>query len=192
MTSYSTSEMRNGLKVLLNNEPCVIIENEFVKPGKGQGFNRIKLRHLKTGRIYDRTLKSGEHLQAANILEITVQYLYHDSEYWYFMNPQNFEQYQANHEIIGDTIKWLKEQDNCTMITWNGQPLTILPANFVTLQVTESEPSIKGDTVSGGTKPVQLKTGATLRVPLFIENGDWLKIDTRTGEYISRVSAPDA
>lgn len=187
MASFSTSEFKSGLKVLVDGDPCSIIENEFVKPGKGQAFNRVKLRNLKTGRVVERTFKSGESLDAADVVEVSLQYLYHDGEHWHFMNEDSFEQYVAGEEAVADAKSWLKEQDVCTITLYNGQPLLVTPPNFVTLAVTETEPGVRGDTASGATKPATVETGATIKVPLFVNQGELLKIDTRTGQYVSRV-----
>lgn len=186
MASYSTNEFKSGLKVMLDGDPCSITENEFVKPGKGQAFNRVKLRNLKTGRILEKTFRSGESLESADVIETTLQYLYTDGEFWHFMDPQTFEQIAADEAAVGETIKWLKEEDSYTVTLFNGAPLIVVAANFVELEVTETDPGLKGDTAQGGSKPATLATGAIVRVPLFINTGDILKIDTRTGEYVSR------
>ncbi len=186
MASYSTNEFKSGLKIMLDGDPCNIIENEFIKPGKGQAFNRVKIRNLKTGRVIDKTFKSGEKVEAADVLDTDMQYLYSDGEYWHFMDQATYEQVQADAMAIGEQTQWLKEQDICKVILWNGVPIGIEPPNFVNLAVTETGPGVRGDTAQGGVKPATLETGATVRVPLFIETGDVLKIDTRTGEYVSR------
>ncbi len=186
MSSYSTNEFKGGLKVILDGDPCSILENEFVKPGKGQAFNRVKLRNLKTGRTLEKTFKSGESLEGADILEFDVQYLYNDGDQWHFMHPDTYEQYVANNTAVADAKKWLKEQDICTLILWNGSALSVTPPNFVTLKVVDTDPGLRGDTASGGSKPANLETGAVVKVPLFVEIGDLLKIDTRIGEYVSR------
>ena len=187
MASYSTNEFRSGLKIMQDGDPCTIVENEFVKPGKGQAFNRVKIKNLKTGRVVDRTFKSGESVEAADVMDTDMQYLYSDGEHWHFMDQQSFEQLAADDKAIGDTYKWLKEQDICTVTLWNGQPLAVTPPNFVNLQITETDPGVRGDTASGGGKPATLETGAVVRVPLFIETGELIKVDTRSGEYVSRV-----
>ena len=187
MASYSTNEFRSGLKLLIDGDPCVIIENEFVKPGKGQAFNRVKIRNLKTGRVVDRTYKSGESVEAADVVEYEMQYLYSDGEYWHFMDPQSYEQYAAGDAAVADASKWLKEEDVCNVTLWNGDPLLVEPPNFVELKIVETDPGLKGDTAQGGIKPAKLETGATVRVPLFIEEGEVIKVNTRTGEYVSRV-----
>ena len=187
MPSYSTNEFRGGLKVILDGEPYVIIENEFVKPGKGQAFNRVKLRNLRTGRVIDKTFKSGETVEAADVVERPMQYLYTDGEQWHFMDPETYEQYAADANAVGEAAKWLKEQDVCNVTLWNDAPLLVSPPNFVVLRVVETDPGVRGDTAQGGSKPAKLETGAVVRVPLFIEEGELIKVDTRTGEYVSRV-----
>ncbi len=186
MASYSTNEFRGGLKVMLDGDPCAIIENEFVKPGKGQAFNRVKIRNLITGRVIERTFKSGESIEAADVLDTEMQYLYTDGDQWHFMHPETFEQVGADEKAIGDAAKWLKEQDMCTVTLWNNAPISVVPPNHVVLKVTETDPGVRGDTSGGGGKPATLETGAVVRVPLFIDEGDLLKIDTRSGEYVSR------
>lgn len=189
MAYYSTNEFRSGLKVMLDGDPCVMLENEFVKPGKGQAFNRVKLRNLKTGRILEKTFKSGESIEAADVLEVEMQYLYSDGEQWYFMDPVSFEQLAADAKAIGDAKLWIKENNTCTLTLWNGVPIAVTPPNFVELKVIETDPGVRGDTATGGTKPARLETGAVVKVPLFIEEGELIRCDTRTGEYLSRVKA---
>jgi elongation factor P len=187
MASYSTNEFKAGLKVMLDNDPCAIIENEFVKPGKGQAFNRVKIRNLKTGRVIERTFKSGESLEGADVVDVEMQYLYNDGEFRHFMVPDTFEQYQADEKAVGEAKNWLKDQDLCTVTLWNDSPLSVTPANFVELAITETDPGVRGDTSGGGGKPATLETGAVVRVPLFVQIGEVVKVDTRTGEYVSRV-----
>ena len=186
MASYSTNQFRSGLKVMLDNDPCSIIENEFVKPGKGQAFNRVKLRNLLNGRVMEKTFKSGESIEAADVMETAMQYLYTDGESWHFMVPETYEQHEAKESAMGEATKWLKEEDVVDVTLWNGQPISVTPPNFVNLKVTETDPGLKGDTSSGGSKPATLETGAVVRVPLFISEGELLRIDTRVGEYVSR------
>lgn len=186
MASFSTNEFRGGLKVMLDGDPCSIIENEFVKPGKGQAFNRVKLRNLKTGRVLEKTFKSGESLEAADVVEMELQFLYSDGEFWHFMDPSSYEQHAASTGVVGDAKQWLKEQDTCTVVMYNGSPLSVEPPNFVILKIVETDPGVRGDTVSGGNKPATLETGAVVRVPLFLNEGELIKVDTRTGDYVSR------
>lgn len=187
MASYSTNEFRGGLKILIDSDPCVIVENEFVKPGKGQAFNRVKIRNLKTGRVVDRTFKSGESVEAADVVDREMQYLYSDGDMWHFMEPETYEQYAADEAAVADAKVWLKEEDTCNVTLWNGTPLLIEPPNFVELKITETDPGLKGDTAQGGVKPATLETGAVVRVPLFVEQGEVIRVDTRSREYVSRV-----
>lgn len=187
MATYSTNEFKQGLKVMLDGDPCHILENEYVKPGKGQAFNRVKLRNLKTGRVIERTLKSGDSMEAADVIDVEMQYLYNDGELWHFMVPDNFEQYAADAAAVGDTRYWLKEQDICVVTLWNNVPLAVAAPNHVVLRVTDTDPGLKGDTSGSGGKPATLETGAVVRVPLFVQIGEIIKVDTRSGEYVSRV-----
>lgn len=187
MANYSTSEFKGGLKVLLDGDPCTIIENEYVKPGKGQAFNRVRFRNLKNGRVIERTFKSGESVEGADVLELEMQYLYNDGEHWHFMDPQTFEQFTADENSIGDAAKWMKDQDICTVLLWNNVPISVTPPNFVELKIIETDPGVRGDTSGGGGKPATLETAAVVRVPLFVQPGETIKVDTRTGAYVSRV-----
>ncbi len=186
MATYSTNEFKGGLKIMLDNDPCSIIENEFVKPGKGQAFNRVKIRNLKTGRVIERTFKSGETVEAADVMETDMQYLYSDGEFWHFMDPDSYEQIAAGEAAVADAKKWLKEQDTCVVVLWDGVPISVTVPNFVELEVTETDPGVRGDTSGGGGKPATLQTGAVVRVPLFIDTGEIIRVDTRTGEYVGR------
>ena len=187
MASYSTNEFKSGLKVLLEGDPCAILENEFVKPGKGQAFSRVRFRNLKTGRVWERTFKSGDSIEAADVMEWDMEYLYTDGEFWHFMKTDgSFEQIGAPDSAITDVKDWLKEQDVYQVTLWNEAPIAVSAPNFVELEVVETDPGLKGDTAHGGTKPATLTTGAIIKVPLFINIGDVLKIDTRKGEYVSR------
>lgn len=186
MASYSTNEFKGGLKLILDGDPFSIIENELVKPGKGQAFNRVKMRNLKTGRMLEKTFKSGESVEAADVVDVNMEYSYSDGEFWYFMDPDTFEQVGAGESAMVDAEKWLKGQELCEVTLWNGAPLVITPPKFVELAVTETDPGLKGDTAQGGTKPATLESGAVVKVPLFIEVGEVLKVDTRSGEYVSR------
>lgn len=187
MASYSTNEFKGGLKVMLDGDPATIIENEFVKPGKGQAFSRVKLKNLKTGKTIERTFKSGDSIEAADVIETDMQYLYDDGQDWYFMDPETFEQINANDSAVREAKPWLKEQDICSVTLHDGVPILVLPPNHVELKVVETDPGLRGDTATGGTKPATLETGAVVKVPLFIEEGETLRCDTRTGEYLSRV-----
>ncbi|MGO2354783.1 MAG: elongation factor P [Marinomonas foliarum] len=189
MANISTSEMRSGSKVMVDGDPCAIIDNEHVKPGKGQAFNRIKLRNLKTGRVWERTFKSGDSLETADVMDTDMEYLYTDGEFWHFMAVDgSFEQHAADETAVGDSMKWLKEQERYVVTLYNGAPLAVSAPNFIELEVKETDPGVKGDTANGGSKPATLVTGAVVKVPLFINIGEVLRIDTRTGEYVSRAT----
>ena len=187
MASYNPNEFRSGLKIMIDQDPCVIVENEFVKPGKGQAFNRVRIKNLKTGRVVDKTYKSGESVEAADITETEMQYLYSDAEFWHFMEPDTYEQHAADASAVGDAKQWLKEEDICLVTLWNNAPLIVAPPNFVQLKIVETDPGLRGDTAQGGIKPARLETGAVVKVPLFLEEGEMVKVDTRSGEYVSRV-----
>lgn len=187
MASYSTNEFRSGLKLMIDGEPYTIVDNEFVKPGKGQAFNRVKIRNLRTGRILDKTYKSGETFESADVIDIDMQYLYSDAEFWHFMVPDTYEQYAADTHAVGDRRQWLKPQDICEVTLFNGSPIAISPPNFVELKIIDTDPGVKGDTAQGGTKPATLETNAVVKVPLFLETGEIVRVDTRTGEYMSRI-----
>lgn len=186
MATYSTNQFRSGLKLMVDNDPCSIIENQFVKPGKGQGFSRVKFRNLINGRVLEKTYKSGESLEAADVVETSMQYLYTDGEKWHFMVPDTFEQYEADEAAMTEAVMWIKEEDKVDVTLWNNIPISVTPPNFVHLKVAQTDPGVKGDTSSGGSKPATLETGAVVKVPLFIAEDEVLKIDTRTGDYVSR------
>ena len=189
MATFSTSEFKNGLKVLIDGEPCSILENEVVKPGKGQAFNRVRMRNLKNGRVWERTYKSGESLEGADVMETDMQYLYSDGEFWHFMKTDDsFEQIAADEAAIADAKIWLKEEDIYTIVLWNDAPISVTPQNFVELEVVDTDPGLKGDTAQGGTKPATLSSGAVVKVPLFVTICDVLRVDTRTSEYQNRVT----
>jgi len=189
MATYNTSEFKSGLKIILDGDPYTIVENTFVKPGKGQAFSRVRVRNLKNGRTTEKTFRSGESVEAADVMETDMQYLYNDGEFYHFMDPNTFEQVGADATAVGDASKWLLEETMCTVTLWNGSPLIIVPPNFVELKITQSDPGVKGDTAQGATKPATLETGAVINVPLFVDEGEVVKVDTRTGEYSSRAKS---
>ena len=170
---------------MIDNDPCTIIENDIVKPGKGQAFNRVKLRNLKTGRVLEKTYKSGESVEGADVVELDMQYLYNDGDMWYFMDQSTFEQYGADENAVVDAKQWIKGEEMCIVTLWNNAPLSVAAPNFVILEITDTDPGLKGDTAQGGSKPATLETGAVIKVPLFVE-AELVKIDTRTGEYVGR------
>lgn len=189
MSTYNTSEFKSGLKIILDGDPYNIVENTFVKPGKGQAFSRVRVRNLKNGRTLEKTFRSGESVEAADVMETDMQFLYSDGEFYHFMDPNSFEQFPADKTAVGDAAKWLLEEDICTVTLWNGAPLVIVAPNFVELKITQTDPGLKGDTAQGGSKPATLETGAVVQVPLFVAEGEVIRIDTRTGEYSSRAKS---
>ena len=188
MATYSTNDIRSGLKVMLEGDPCTVVDNELVKPGKGQAFARVKLRNLKTGRVWERTFKSGETIEGADVMDYDMEYLYTDGEYWHFMKTDgSYEQLAADQAAVEDCINWLKETEKVTVTLWNDVPISVTPPNFVELEVVETDPGLKGDTAQGGSKPATLSTGAVVKVPLFINIGEVVRVDPRTSEYQNRV-----
>ncbi|MCH7536250.1 MAG: elongation factor P [Proteobacteria bacterium] len=187
MSNYRTSEFKSGLRILLDGNPYIIVENEFVKPGKGQAFNRVRIKNLKTGKTIDKTFKSGESVEAADVMDTNMQFLYSDGEFWHFMVADTFEQYAADVSAVGDARNWITDGDICAVTLWNDSPLIVTAPNFVELEITETDPGVKGDTASGGVKPATLSTGAVVRVPLFVDQNEVIKVDTRSREYVSRV-----
>ena len=186
MTKISTNQFKNGIKIILNGAPCSILEHEFHKPGKGQAVMRVKYRNLLTGKVIDKTFKSGESVDQADVIAKEMTYLYSDGENWHFMDQENFDQISVNEDIMSNAKQWLIGQEACEVISWNGSPISIEVPPFVELKITSSEPGVKGDTVSGATKPATLETGVSIQVPLFVEEGETIKVDTRTSEYAGR------
>ncbi|MDR5610832.1 MULTISPECIES: elongation factor P [unclassified Arsenophonus] len=187
MATYSTNEFRSGLKIMLDGEPCAIVESEFVKPGKGQAFARVRIRKLISNKLLEKTFKSTDSVENADVMDLNLTYLYSDGEFWHFMNNETFEQLAADEKAVGDNAKWLIDQADCIVTLWNGQPIAITPPNFVELAVVDTDPGLKGDTAGTGGKPATLSTGAVVKVPLFVQIGEVIKVDTRSGEYVSRV-----
>ena len=175
------------MRIIIDGDPCIIVENEFVKPGKGQAFNRVRIRNLKTGKTIDKTMKSGENVEAADVMDTDMQYLYADGEFWHFMVPDTFEQYAADEKAVGDAKNWISDGDICQITLWNNSPLIVAAPNFVELEIVETDPGVKGDTAAGGVKPATLSTGAVVRVPLFVDQNETIRVDTRSREYVSRV-----
>ena len=192
MASYSTNEFKSGLKVMLEGDPCSILENEFVKPGKGQAFNRVKLRNLISGRVWERTFKSGESLEGADVMDYEMEYVYTDGDYWHFMKTDgSFDQLAADAKAVEDCKQWLKETEKYTVVLWNDNPINVAAPNFIELEVTETDPGLKGDTAQGGSKPATLSTGAVVKVPLFINQGGSSEstpgpVNTKTGRKPER------
>lgn len=187
MASYGMNDVKNGLKIIVNGEPCVITDTEYVKPGKGQAFTRIKYRFIKSGRSVELTMKATDSLEAADVVDTDMQFLYTDGEYWHFMQQETFEQVQCDAASVGDTKDYLKGEEPCVVTLWNGTPIAVQAPNFVELKIVETDPGVRGDTSGGGGKPAKLETGAVVRVPLFVNQDEIIKVDTRSGEYVGRV-----
>ena len=187
MASYGMNDVKNGMKIIVDNYPCTIVDTEYIKPGKGQAFTRVKYRNLKTGRVVELTMKSTDSVEVADVVDTDMEYLYSDGEFWHFMHPETHEQIGADKNAMTDAEKWLKGNEMCIVTLWNGAPLVVAPPTFVELLITETDPGVKGDTAGSGGKPATLETGAVVRVPLFVAQGEKIKVDTRTGEYQGRV-----
>ena len=186
---YDTSDFRKGLRIEIDGQPFIIVENQFVKPGKGQSFCRVKLKHLLQGNVIDRTYKSGEKVAPADIVEKAMQFLYINDETYHFMDNSDFEQFELNKDQLGDNWKWVQEGMVVDVMIYKGTAVSIVVPNFTALEITYCEPGVKGDTATNATKPATVETGAIVHVPLFVNQDEKIKIDTRTGEYVERVKA---
>ncbi len=184
---YTTQDFRNGLKIEYEGEPYLIVEFQHVKPGKGGAFVRTKLKNLITGRVLDPTFKSGDKVGKPDMDDKAMQYLYMDGEHYTFMDNSTYEQVMVDTDVVGEDAKWLKENLDVEVMFWNGKPIGVTLPNFVELKIAECEPGVRGDTAQGATKPAKLETGATVNVPLFVNEGEVIKIDTRTASYVERV-----
>ncbi len=183
----SAGDFRNGLTVEMDNGVYQIIEFQHVKPGKGAAFVRTKLRNIKNGGVIEKTFRPTEKFPQARIDRSDMQYLYSDGELFHFMNVETYDQIALSEDAIGDSLEFVRENDMVKMLSHNGQVFAIEPPLFVELLITDTEPGFKGDTAQGATKPAVVETGSTVYVPLFVEQGDRISIDTRTGEYMKRV-----
>lgn len=184
---YETSDIRKGLKIQIDGEPYVVVDFQFVKPGKGTAFTRTRIKSLLTGNVLDRTYRSGEKFEPANVEERQMQFLYKDGENFCFMDNTSYEQAYISEDLLGDDAKFMPDNLTVTVLTFNDKAIGVTLPTFVELEITEVEPGVRGDTATGATKLATLSTGAQINVPLFINQGDWLRIDTRTGEYVERV-----
>jgi len=190
MAQISTNEMRAGVKVEFEGQPYLIVSNEFVKPGKGQAFNRVRLKQLLTGRVIDRTFKSGEKLDIADVLETDMRMLYREPDGIVFMSDKTFEQVKILNESIGEAMQWMLEDLVYGILIYNNEPVSVEPPIFIEMKVTKTDPGMRGDTASGRVmKPAETESGAKIQVPIFIEEEELIKIDTRTGDYVSRVTS---
>lgn len=187
MAQVSTNEFKAGLKVELDSEPYLMVANEFVKPGKGQPFNRVKLKHLKTGRVIERTFKSGERMELADVEDKKMRMLYKEQDGAVFMDEKTFDQLTLSFSIIGDKRQWLKEEVEYDLLFYKGEVIDFIPPTFMELVVTETAVGLRGDTSGRVLKPAMTDTGAKVQVPIFINEGEKIKVDTRTCEYVSRI-----
>ena len=183
----SAGDFRNGITIEFDNNVYQIIEFQHVKPGKGAAFVRTKLKNVKNGGVVEKTFRPTEKCPQARIDRKDMQYLYSDGDLFYFMDTETYDQVALNGDTVGDALKFVKENEMCKVCSHNGSVFSVEPPLFVELDITETEPGFKGDTATGATKPATVETGALVYVPLFVEQGDKIKIDTRTGEYLSRV-----
>ncbi len=189
MPSYNTSQFKKGLKVQIDGDPYLMVVCEFVKPGKGQALYKCKMKNLIRQTMLDRTYKSGDSLDAADIEEIDAQYLYRQGEQFVFMDNTSFEQYELTKTVVDDAWQWLKEGTVCKVMLFNNNPISVEPPNHMVLKIEYCEPAVRGNTATNLTKPVKLETGAEVICPAFVEIGEHIKVDTRTGEYLERAKA---
>ena len=187
MAQVSTSEFKPGMKVELDKEPYVMVTNEFVKPGKGQPFNRVKLKHLKTGRVIEKTFRSGEKLPLADVDEIKMRLLYRDAQDFVFMDEKTYDQHTISVQVVGDNAPWCMEDIEYDLIFYKGEVIDLIPPTFLEMVITETAPGSRGDTSGRVMKPAITETGAKIQVPIFVDQGEKIKVDTRTGAYVSRV-----
>ena len=187
MAIYETSEFKKGLRIKIDGNPFIIVENQFVKPGKGQAFSRVKIKNLLNGNVLERTYKSGEKVDSADVQDVKMQYLYRDGDVYHFMDNKTYEQFEITKEQLGDSWKWLQEETEVDIVLYEGVPVSVTPQNFVVLEIVYCEPGIKGDTATNASKPAELSTGASINVPLFVNQNEFIRIDTRSEEYVERV-----
>jgi len=185
--AISTANFKNGMCIMYEGKRWVIVDFQHVKPGKGGAFVRTKLKELESGRVVEYTFRAGEKFDDVRIETKKMQYLYNDGDTFYFMDNSTYEQVELNADFVGEQAKWLKDNDEVEVLTADGEYMGVEPPMFVELEVTATDPGFKGDTVQGGNKPATLETGAVVQVPMFVESGDTLRIDTRDGRYITRV-----
>ncbi len=190
-STFSTNEFRKGLKIQIDGIPYLMVEMNFRKPGKGTALYECKLKNLLRNTVVDRTYRAGQSLEVADVTEFTAQYLYRQGDSFVFMSNSDYEQYELTDVQVGEYAKFLKEGADCQVMTFNDQPIAVTPPNHVVLQVEYAEDAAKGNTATNVQKPVKLETGAEIGAPPFINSGDWIRVDTRTGEYIERTTAPE-
>jgi elongation factor P len=191
VTTYNTSDFRKGLKIQIDGVPYLMVEMNFRKPGKGNALYECKMKNLIRGTVVDRTYRAGQTLEAADIMEFPAQFLYRQQDNFVFMNTSTYEQYELTKEQMGDAWQYMKDGIECSLMVYNNNPLAVTPPNHVVLKVEYAEPAAKGNTATNVQKPVTVETGAEFQAPAFVNTGDYLRIDTRTGEYIERAKAPE-
>lgn len=191
MATYSTNEFKKGMKVQIDGTPYLVVEMNFRKPGKGAALYECKMKNLLRGTVVDRTYRAGQTLEVADISEFTAQYLYRQGDGYVFMNNTDYEQYELTADQVGDYWKFLKEGMDCQMMVFNNNPIAVTPPNHVVLKIEYTEPAVKGNTATNVQKAVQLETGAEIQAPAFVGTGEYIRVDTRTGEYIERAKGPE-
>ena len=187
MATISTADFKNGMGLKINGKYYTIVEFQHVKPGKGGAFVRYKIRDLKSGRVIDQTCNAGSKFDSVMLTTKEMQYLYNDGDSFYFMDNETYEQIPVPADFIGDSVKWFKENDNCQLLYADAELLGVQPPMFIEVEITETDPGFKGDTVQGGTKPATIETGAVIQVPMYLNQGEVIKVDTRDGKFVSRV-----
>lgn len=188
MAQIETTDLRGGAKIIVEGQPYTVISNEFVKPGKGQSFNRVKMKHILTSRSIEVTFKSGSKVDVADIVEANMRMLFKENDGVIFMDDTTYDQHKISNEVLGDTLNWLMEDLQYGILFYQGVPVSVEPPTFLTVKITETAPGVRGNTASGRVmKPATIETGAKIQVPIFVEEGEMIKVDTRTGEYVARV-----
>jgi elongation factor P len=187
MATYDTSDLRKGLKIMVDGSPYIVVQADFVKPGKGAAFTRTKMKNLLTGGVIERNIRSGEKMDQADVEENAMTFLYKEGEDFVFMNKDTYDQVHVSKEVVDDAWQWMKDNLDCNVTFYNGRPIAVQAPNFVELKITQSDPGVRGDTATNVTKPATLETGAVVGVPLFVNEGETIRIDTRSGEYMERV-----
>lgn len=187
MVTISTADFRNGMGLRINGKYYTIVEFQHVKPGKGGAFVRYKIKDLQSGRTIDQTCNAGSKFENVQLITREMQYLYNDGTSYYFMDNETFDQIPVSESFIGENARWLKENDNCQLLYADTELLGVNPPMFIEVEITSTDPGFKGDTVQGGTKPATIETGATIQVPMYLNQGEKVKVDTRTGKFVSRV-----
>lgn len=178
--------LKNGNKIIIDSDPYLILENDFVNPGKGQAFTRVKIKNLLNNKTVEKTIKIGDTVKEANVFNTKMQYLYKESSNYYFMNLESYEQIEVNESVVDNSSKWLIDGDECDVIIWNGEIIQVIPPKFITIKVTSTVDAIKGDTVSSTLKEATVENGQIVMVPIFIKEGENIRIDTEKSEYASR------